>query len=100
MFTFLSANARQILPSVPGLSSIERLNSLTVGIFSTLPYFSILGCRVGYIRGWIWGLGEHHTPRHRPFQGAKSREFGMFAAHPNSCTPRSARLIVKLEERF
>src|SRR6059058_6704621 len=35
MFTLRSASARQILPSVPGLSSIVRVNSLTTGILRT-----------------------------------------------------------------
>ena len=61
MFTLRPANAGQILPSVPGLSSIERLNSLTVGILWTSHKCFSLG--VGRDTSEV-GFGDwNHTPR-------------------------------------
>src|SRR5207302_101990 len=62
IFTLRSDSARQILPSVPGLSSNVRINSLAVGILLKLLSISI-GCRVGHILGWIMEWEGNHTPR-------------------------------------
>jgi hypothetical protein len=43
-----SASARQILPSVPGLSSIERMNSLAVDMWTS---------RIAPGVGWDYILG-------------------------------------------
>src|ERR1700747_2686777 len=83
MFTLRSASARQILPSVPGLSSIVRMNSLAVGILQTL--LSSVPHRVqggDDILSWV-GIGT----------GAKSYSLGFRASRSTAPPPSSAKSI-------